>query len=117
MTILRNAFTSTLIDEVSHEGNNPLRKVRLYEKNDFKTPLDFIDYVMVPPNTTIGIHTHDNNEEIYFILEGTGEMLIGNDKVNIKEGDVIVNPAYGTHGLINNSDDHIKIFIFQVNAD
>ncbi|MBJ6361089.1 cupin domain-containing protein [Paenibacillus sp. MAHUQ-46] len=81
---------------------------------DFATNIDFIDYIEVPPGVSIGTHQHGYNEEIYFIVEGSGTMSIEGKEYNVKSGDVIINKINGTHGLINHSSDDMKIFIFQV---
>ncbi|MBH5320318.1 cupin domain-containing protein [Paenibacillus sp. GSMTC-2017] len=100
--------------EESHDGQGFLRKVRAYQSNDFSTNIDFIDYIEVPPGVTIGHHQHANNEEIYFIVEGTGQMGIEDRVLTVESGNVIVNPVYGSHSLINTSQAVMKVFIFQV---
>jgi len=34
-------------------------------------------------------HSHDEQEEVYICLKGTGTALIGNDKVSLKKGDIL----------------------------
>ncbi|KSU60607.1 cupin [[Bacillus] enclensis] len=91
-----------------------MEKVRVFEKEDFKTKIDFIDYVIVQPDHTIGYHQHSENEEIYFILKGSSSMITGGETVKICKGDVIINECGESHGLINNSEEPMEIFIFQV---
>ena len=39
------------------------------------------------------VHSHKNNEEIYYIVSGKGYALLDNEKVELNEGDFIkVNP-------------------------
>jgi mannose-6-phosphate isomerase-like protein (cupin superfamily) len=112
-----NVYDCDKIDEIAHNGNGILKKVRAYYDGDFQTPIDFIDYVIVPPGTTIGIHTHRNNEELYFIVKGKGKMYLQDDERPVKEGDVIVNPVGGKHGLTNDSENDMMIFIIQVSLE
>ena len=44
----------------------------------------------------VGKHYHAGNEEIQYILSGTGTMWLGDTQRNIKAGDLIVIPK-GTH--------------------
>ena len=113
--LIRNVYTCKRDFEKSHNGIGSLEKVRAFSKKDFKTNLDFIDYVIVKPGETIGEHIHGDNEEIYFFIEGCGTMLIGNEKIHVSEGDIAVNSFQESHGLINNGNIPIKILIFQVN--
>ncbi|WP_027085487.1 cupin domain-containing protein [Cohnella panacarvi] len=110
----KNVYEALMEKEISHEGMGVNEKNRLFSKVDFQSPLDFIDYVIVPPQSSIGVHRHGNNEEIYFIVNGAGNMVLGESEIQIKAGDVIVNPIGGTHGLMNNSDANISILVFQV---
>jgi mannose-6-phosphate isomerase-like protein (cupin superfamily) len=111
---IQNVFSTEYFFEKSHNGAGVLEKVRAFEKKDFKTKIDFIDYVIVQPDHTIGYHQHTENEEIYFILKGSGLMNIGCKTVDVCSGDVVVNGCGESHGLINNSEEPMEIFIFQV---
>ncbi|MEK5071622.1 cupin domain-containing protein [Sporosarcina sp. FSL K6-1508] len=109
-----NVYESEKELEICHEGEGFIKKKRAFSFEDFESSLDFIDYIEIPPKAKIGIHQHDLNEEVYFIVSGTGMMHLNNGQERIiKSGDVIVNPVYGTHGLVNNSEDEMKVFIFQ----
>lgn len=110
---LKNVFKSSKFLEKSHDGNGMLIKVRPFESSDFKTPIDFIDYVIVEPDSTIGYHTHGENEEIYFISKGNGIMKTNSETFEITEGDIIINSFGDSHGLINNSEHNMEILIFQ----
>lgn len=57
-------------------------------------------------------HNHYANEEMFFILEGEGEVRMGTEQHPIKKGDFIASPA-GTgvehaHQIINTSDAELK---------
>ncbi|PCH62040.1 MAG: hypothetical protein COC09_09705 [Gammaproteobacteria bacterium] len=44
---------------------------------------------IVPVGTTTLLHKHQKTEEFYYILEGEGEMVLGDDKFNVTVGDTI----------------------------
>ena len=50
-------------------------------------------------------------DEIYFILEGSGKIKIGENTINIKKGDVIFVPAYKEHHFLH-LDSDLRILIF-----
>jgi uncharacterized cupin superfamily protein len=57
-------------------------------------------------------HSHRVNEEMFFVIEGRGEVRVGSQVHPIRTGDVISCPAGGpetAHQLINNSDADLKI--------
>jgi uncharacterized cupin superfamily protein len=56
-------------------------------------------------------HNHRMNEEMFFIIEGKGEIRIGDETYPVREGDVIACPTGGpetAHQIINTSDRELK---------
>ena len=100
--------------ESSHGGSGPVGLYEIWSKSDFKSDIDFLDRVVVPPGSTIGTHRHGNNEEMYVVLNGRGTMTLNGEEVTIKTGDMILNPAFGEHGLVNDSDANIDLLVIQV---
>ena len=76
-----------------------------------------MDRLVVPPKSTIGTHRHGKNEEMYIVLAGRGSMTINNEPVTIKTGDMILNPAFGEHGLVNDSDSDMDLLIIQIGLE
>ncbi len=105
------------IQESSHGGTGKVDLYEIWGNDDFKGNVDFIDRVVVPPNSTIGLHKHGNNEEMYIVLEGSGLMTIEDQERAVTRGDMILNPAGGRHGLFNNSDKNIDLLVLQVSVD
>jgi uncharacterized cupin superfamily protein len=57
-------------------------------------------------------HNHAANEEMFFILEGEGEIRLGEEQLPVKKGDIIACPS-GTgkehaHQIINTSKEALK---------
>jgi mannose-6-phosphate isomerase-like protein (cupin superfamily) len=105
------------IQESSHGGTGKVDLYEIWGNDDFKSNVDFIDRVVVPPNSTIGFHQHADNEEMYIVLEGSGLMRIEDQERAVTRGDMILNPAGGRHGLFNNSDKDIDLLVLQVSID
>jgi quercetin dioxygenase-like cupin family protein len=116
MHMIRNFLSTRSSLEVTHEGKGVVKNASLYDAADFSTNLRFIIYSELQPGTSIGYHTHENNEEVYVILEGRGIMTISGQTHEVRAGDVILNKPYGSHGLENNSDSDLKILLFEVQA-
>lgn len=63
--------------------------------------------VLAPGKSAFPFHNHRVNEEMFFILEGGGEIRIGDDRFPVTKGDVIACPPGGpesAHQLINTSE-------------
>lgn len=112
--IVRNIFTSDKERKKSHDGDGFIEVSRPFISPDFIGPWHFIDHAVLPPGASIGLHTHGNNEELYFILEGEGLMTVNEEQRNVAKGDLILNPPGGTHGLENRSNKNLSILVIEV---
>jgi uncharacterized cupin superfamily protein len=67
---------------------------------------------VVPPGKRAWqFHNHRVNEEMFFVLEGEGEVRIGKETFPIKRGDVIAHPPGGpetAHQIVNTSKAELK---------
>ena len=65
-------------------------------------------YDVVPPGKrSCPFHSHHGEEEMFFILRGTGMLRYGNETRKVRAGDVICCPTGGpetAHQIINDSD-------------
>jgi uncharacterized cupin superfamily protein len=70
------------------------------------------NFTTVPPGKcAFPAHNHYGNEEMFFILEGTGEVRIGEERHAIRSGDVIACPVGGietAHQIRNTGDSDLK---------
>jgi uncharacterized cupin superfamily protein len=66
----------------------------------------------VPPGKrAFPLHNHHANEEMFFILQGSGELRIGEERYSIRQGDFIANPPGGpelAHQIINNGSEELR---------
>jgi mannose-6-phosphate isomerase-like protein (cupin superfamily) len=112
---IRN-FLNTTPKELKncHDGVGTLPNVTLFEDRDFEANIRFLNYTVLPPDTSIGEHKHGNDQELYIILEGQGLMTTDGETKEVRAGDVIVNRPFGTHGLVNNGEENLRILVLEV---
>jgi quercetin dioxygenase-like cupin family protein len=112
---IKNFLNAELKDlEHCHDGTGVLKYVDLFENEAFATNIRFFHHTVLPAGTSIGEHTHGNDEELYIILEGKGIMTVDGEVREVHAGDVIVNKPFGTHGLQNDSGEELKILVIEV---
>ncbi|WP_166240684.1 cupin domain-containing protein [Paenibacillus turpanensis] len=111
--IVRNFLDAEMKTGSSHKGIGNVHSVKLYDDSDFDTPLKFLYYMALPPGTSIGYHQHGNNEEVYVILEGTGQMTVNDAPRDVKPGDVLLNKPGWSHGLVNTSEAELRILVYE----
>jgi uncharacterized cupin superfamily protein len=66
---------------------------------------------VAPGKRAFPLHNHHANEEMFFILQGSGELRIGDERYSIRAGDFIANPPGGpesAHQIINTGSDEMR---------
>ncbi|KXF83258.1 cupin domain-containing protein [Enterovibrio coralii] len=112
--MIRNFYTCDKeAVEKSHDGEGVIDIYRAFRRKDFKGAWDFAIRVVMPPGTSMGEHTHEDDEEMYIILKGEGTMSIEGEERQVTAGDMIVNKPFGTHSLVNTSENDIELLIIQ----
>ena len=59
---------------------------------------------------SIGLHTHEGNSEIIYILEGTSKVEYDGGVETLAAGDCHYCPEHHTHRLINDSSEDLNFF-------
>lgn len=56
-------------------------------------------------------HTHDDEEEIFYVLEGVGEVTIDGENFRVEAGTSVFVPPGKTHGIRNAGDTPLKYMV------
>ncbi len=65
----------------------------------------------LPPGRAVTPHLHRDTEEIYYVLEGGGEMTVGEETRAVAAGDAIFIPRDSRHTLRNTGDRPMRIVL------
>jgi len=57
-----------------------------------------------PPGTFVPLHVHPKQDEFIYMLEGTFDLQLGQDKVQAQPGDLVRMPRGIPHAYYNNTD-------------
>jgi len=78
-------------------------------------------YDVVPPGKrSCPFHSHRGEEEMFFIVRGTGTLRYGNETRRIRAGDVICCPTGGpetAHQIVNDSDADLRYLSISTMTD
>lgn len=85
------------------------------EITNFVTPEELNDKgrmfsrITLQPGCGIGYHIHENESELFYIIEGEAVYNDNGTEVTISAGDVTVCPAGTSHSITNKSDKVVEI--------
>ncbi|HBE02370.1 MAG: hypothetical protein A2096_17670 [Spirochaetes bacterium GWF1_41_5] len=78
---------------------------------EFSSSLKYMREIILEPGSSIGVHRHENDEEIYYIIAGKGIMTVDDETREIGCGDIVLTKSGSSHGLFNNSSGKLKFFV------
>lgn len=77
--------------------------------------------MVVPPGKRgYPYHNHRSNEEMFYIIEGTGKYRFGSEEYKLRAGDLVTAPAGSgetAHQIINDSDSPLKYLALSTMLD
>lgn len=100
------------INETLAHGSVPRRS--LIKVGDSKTKLQTINDAYLEPGVGFEPHVHKDCEEVYYFLEGTGEMVIDNNKIQVGKGVCILVEADESHGLTNTGGTRLRFITLRI---
>lgn len=80
-------------------AHNQVPRKALIKQGDSKTNLQTVNDADLKPNCCFKPHSHPGSEEIYYFLEGEGEMVVDDKKFKVRKGDVAIVEVGESHGL------------------
>lgn len=101
-------FTSEIRKNM-REGNGEIKISHILDtQNDLKAPARLFAELTIEKGCSIGYHEHINEEEIFYILQGTAELDDNGSKKILNAGDVSVTSNAG-HAIANIGDETLKV--------
>ncbi len=64
-------------------------------------------WVEVPPGANQSLHSHEDSEQAYVIVRGSGEMEAAGDRERVSEGDLVFIPPATDHGIRNDGSEDL----------
>lgn len=71
-------------------------------------------YVVIPPGKSSPLHYHLETEESYYILQGKGQLMVGDEKTTVGAGEAILIPPRRPHRIANGGDEDLAFLVVSV---
>ncbi|WP_057775826.1 cupin domain-containing protein [Cytobacillus dafuensis] len=69
----------------------------------------WVGVINYEPHCTSNMHSHDIQEEVFYCISGSGEVIVGEEKNELKPGTCVYVPPKSLHQIINNTDQVLKV--------
>ncbi|GHB97577.1 cupin domain-containing protein [Cerasicoccus arenae] len=93
------------------------RKQPLLLPADLNCPGALVQIVEIPPHTTCPDHHHKLQTEVFYILEGRGEMTVAGETIQLGPGDLLTTEPGEMHNAVNPHDEVLRYVVFKTNWD
>ncbi len=70
-----------------------------------------LDLYCVAAGQSQKAHTHEDQDKIYYVLEGRGRFTLGGTEQRLSEGEALVASAGVAHGLVNDGPEPLVILV------
>lgn len=74
---------------------------KMQKVNLFETPRMFCDIYCLKPGQSQKVHAHPDADKVYFVLQGTATITIGDTEHQASQGSAALAPADVVHGVRN----------------
>jgi mannose-6-phosphate isomerase-like protein (cupin superfamily) len=88
-------------------SSEKMRKVNLFETKNF-----FCDVYCLEPGQEQKVHAHEGEDKIYYVLDGRGSFVVGDETRELGANQIVVAPAGAPHGVKNASDQRLTLLVF-----
>src|ERR1700734_2789953 len=72
-----------------HGGQGTVQYRRALDSDVFETNWAYVDHLLIPPGASEGLHYHTGVEEIYYVMDGAGQVEVKGETEPIKKGDAV----------------------------
>jgi mannose-6-phosphate isomerase-like protein (cupin superfamily) len=103
--------------EHCHGGKGALDWTEVLGPDDLKgRKVQFIHDDILAPGVSVGLHAHTDDEEYYYILSGSGIMMLNDERIDVAAGDITAVFPGGKHSLENTGTEDMRILVISVSV-
>ncbi len=97
-------------------GKGTVQYRRALDEDVFLTNWAYVDHLLIPPGASEGQHYHTGVEEIYYVLNGEGQVEVNGETAAIHKGDGIPVRFNEAHSFVNNGSSDLELMIVGISA-
>ena len=91
----------------SRFSTDKMRKTNLFETRNF-----FCDVYGLEPGQEQKVHSHNDADKIFFVVDGSGEFFIGEETQDLGPNQIVLAPAGESHGVRNIGEARLTLLVF-----
>ncbi|MGD1834406.1 MAG: cupin domain-containing protein [Nitrososphaeraceae archaeon] len=101
-----------LLSMVSSKKTHGDIEANVDEKFQCLKTLTYVSLAKLQPGLSYETHTHNDHEEIYYIISGRGLIIIDDEVAKFRDGDIIYIDPDKKHSIKNDGDEMVEFLAF-----
>jgi mannose-6-phosphate isomerase-like protein (cupin superfamily) len=97
-------------------GQGTVQYRRALDPDVFLSNWAYVDHVLIPPGASIGLHYHKGVEEIFYVLNGDGQVEVNGETASIHKGDAVPIRFHEAHSFANHGSGDLELMVVGIAA-
>ena len=97
------------VRERMREGTGAVEILHIFRSKELKGHTRLFARLRLRAGSSIGFHRHEGEEEIFYILSGTGEVSEGGEPSTVGPGDAVLTGGGAGHAISNAGPDPLEL--------
>lgn len=97
------------IKEQMRGGKGSVEILHIYKQEELKGKARLCAKITLQSGCSIGLHQHDNEEEIFYLIRGKGRVNDNGTEKEVAAGDAILTGGGATHAVENTGDEPLEM--------
>jgi mannose-6-phosphate isomerase-like protein (cupin superfamily) len=97
------------VREKMRGGPGAVTVTHCFKPAEFGASLRLCARLTLPPGAGIGLHEHAGEDEVYYIIKGSGAVDEGSGKVAVAAGDAILTGKGASHSIENTGKEALEM--------
>jgi mannose-6-phosphate isomerase-like protein (cupin superfamily) len=85
---------------------------KMKKNNLFETERMFCDVYCFESGQSQKAHAHAGSDKVYYVIEGSGSISVGDEERTAEPGTVVFAPAGEPHGVSNPGPGRLRVLVF-----
>jgi mannose-6-phosphate isomerase-like protein (cupin superfamily) len=90
-------------------GKGAVTVQHVFDREEFTAKARLCARLIIPPAASIGVHQHDGEDEVYYILSGTGIIDDGQRRSSVGPGDAVLTGRGAAHAIANSGQTDLEV--------